>query len=732
MSRRLIFWLCTVAAIFAAGCGDVWNDPYPAAEQHKKILYESFNARPKHFDPAQSYAEDEAWFVYSTYETLYEYHYLKRPYTLVPNLAESMPTVSYRDADGNALPEDADPKRIAESIYEIRLRPGVLYQPHPAFAKDEQGRYRYTDLDDAKLGKREQITDFEYTGTREMTSEDFAYQIKRLIRPGLLESPGLSVLSTIVGLPELGKQLDADVAAGKIDPNGWIDLRKYPLRGVETPDPHLLRIHIKGKYPQFIYWFAMTFIVPLPWEAERFYGQPGMAKRELTLDMWPVGTGPFMLTRNKPLREIVLEKNPNFREQTYPCEGEAGDQEAGLLRDCGKRLPLIDGVRFAYEREAIPFWNKFLQGYYDFYASSRFAGMANFDTALQLQGGALSMTEEMEARGVALTTETEASVQYFFFNMLDPLYGDGGATPEARERARKLRRAVAIALDIEEYLTIVKNGLGIGMQGPVAPGLPGYKSGDAGLNHYLYRWHDGRPQRRSLDEARKLLAEAGYPDGRDAKTGEPLVLYFDGYDSFNRSRLELLTKQLKRINIQLVPRLTEWNRFQEKNLKGTFQFTFWGWNADYPDPENFLFQYYGPNSRAKADGANYTNYSNPEFDRLYEQFRDLDITADRQGLIDKMTELEQRDTPVAAGWHDQSFILTHAWVKNVKLAKLIRTNRKYIAIDPELRAASRAEWNRPARWPFAVLALLLAALAGLAWRHYRRHETAAALDGGAR
>jgi ABC-type transport system substrate-binding protein len=397
--RILVFHLLAAGVLLLGGCGETWNDPYPRGDRGKNYLYEFFNSRPKHLDPAQSYVEDEAWFVSSTYESLYEYHYLKRPYTLIPNLAQAMPTVSYLDAQGKVLPQDAAPERIAQSVYEIRLRPGIRYQPHPAFAKDEQGNYRYFDLDDAKLGGREQIGDFEFTGTRELTSEDLAYQIKRFVRPRL-ESPALSIFTQIVGLEALGKQLEADAAAGKIDPDGWIDLRKYALAGVETPDPLTLRIRLKGKYPQFIYWLATTFVVPMPWEAERFYAQPGMARRELTLDMWPVGTGPFMLTRNRPLRELLLERNPNFREQTYPCEGEPGDAAAGLLKDCGKRLPFVDGVRFSYERESIPFWNKFLQGYYDFYSSSRFAGMATFDAALQLQGGALSLTEGIDRKSV--------------------------------------------------------------------------------------------------------------------------------------------------------------------------------------------------------------------------------------------------------------------------------------------------------------------------------------------
>lgn len=714
--------LLASAVLMLGGCDAVWNSPYPADERDKLFLHEEFNSRPKHFDPVQSYVEDEAWFTYSIYETLFEFHYLKRPFELQPGLAAAMPKVSYLDKQGQPLPADAPAAQIAQSVYEIPLKAGVRFQPHPALARDGAGRLRYEGLDDAKLGGRTQITDFEFTGTRELVSEDFAYGIKRIARPKL-ESPSLELFKQILGFDELIAQLEADVKAGKADPDGWIDLRKYPLAGVETPDPHTLRIRLKGKYPQFIYWLAMPFSAPMPWEAEKFYAQPGMAKRELTLDMWPIGTGPFMLTRNRPLREILMERNPNFREQTYPCEGAPGDKERGLLDDCGKRLPMIDGVKFVYEKEATPFWNKFLQGYYDFYASTRFKTMASFDTALQMQGGGLSLSDAMKKQGIALKTEIEPATEYFFVNMLDPLIGDGGVTPKARERARKVRQAMAIAFDMEEYLSIMKNGLGIPMQGPIPPGIAGYKTGEAGINPYAFTWKNGRPKLRSIDEAKRLLAEAGYPNGRDVDTGEPLVINLDVYDVFKREQLEIVIKQMKRIDIQLVPRLTEWNRWQEMHRKGAAQLSFWGWNADYPDPENFLFLFYSKNSKAKFQGENVTNYNNPEFDKLFEQFRGMDVTADRQPIIDKMADLVRRDAPVLAGWHNEAFELSHSWLRNSMPVRMLHTNRKYLSLDVAKRNALSAQWNRPQLWPLVLVLAAIAALAALGVRHYRRHET---------
>lgn len=143
----------------------------------------------------------------------------------------------------------------------------------------------------------------------------------------------------VEGLRELGdalREADADT-----DREQWLDLRDIEFTGVQALDDHTLRIRVIGKYPQFKYWLAMTFVAPIPWEAERFYHQPGMAEQGLSLNTWPVGTGPYMLTESIPNRRHVLTRNPNFRGEPYPCEGEDGDAEQGLLADCGKTTPSL-------------------------------------------------------------------------------------------------------------------------------------------------------------------------------------------------------------------------------------------------------------------------------------------------------------------------------------------------------------------------------------------------------
>ena len=119
---------------------------------------------------------------------------------------------------------------------------------------------------------------------------------------------------------------------------------------------------------------------------------------------------------------------------------------------------------------------------------------------------------------------------------------------------------------------------------------------------------------------------------RDPETGGPLILYYDtpaaGPDS--KAMLQWYRKQLAKLGIELVIRATDYNRFQDKMLKGTAQIFQWGWNADYPDPENFLFLLYGPNAKVGRNGENAANYKNPEYDALFEQVKNMDNGPERQ------------------------------------------------------------------------------------------------------
>lgn len=680
--------------LLLAGCdGAVWNDPYPAADAGKSIFYTAFTERPKHLDPVQAYSENEYVFLAQIYQPPLQYHYLKRPYQLTPQAASALPVVCYLDRNGRLLPDSASDAQVAFSQYEIHLRPGLNYQPHPALARDAAGGLRYAALNEAALDGIETLADFGESGTRPVQAADYVYQIKRLAHPDL-HSPIFGVMAEyIVGLKDYADTLKA---ARKQQPQGWLDLNRFPLPGVEVVDAQTYRIKVQGKYPQFAYWLAMPFFAPMPWEAEQFYAQPGMKERNLTLDWWPLGSGPYYLSENNPNQRMVLSRNPHYGGETYPAEGEPGDREAGLLAEAGKPLPLIDQVVFTLEKETIPYWNKFLQGYYD----SSGISSDSFDQAVQVSvGGETNVSDEMKAQGIALSTSVATTTMYVGFNWLDPVVGGHS------ERARKLRQAIAIAVDFEEFISIFANGRGIAAQSPIPPGIFGYREGEAGINPYVYDWAEGAPKRKSIAQAKRLLAEAGYPDGLDAKSGQPLVIHLDTTATGvgNKSRLDWLRKQFDKLNVQLVVRSTDYNRFQDKVRRGDTQLFYFGWNADYPDPENFLFLLHSQQGKVKYGGENASNYSNPEFDRLFERMKNMANGAERQRIIDQMLEIVRRDSPWLWGHHPKDYVLHHGWLYNSKPNKMANNNLKYLRIDAAQRQHLRRQWNQPYYWPLGIL-----------------------------
>jgi len=709
-----------VSVLLCAGCGDrPLNDPYPQTQAEQNILYTAFTERPKHLDPARSYSEDEARYVAQIYEPLLQYHYLKLPYTLEPLTAAAMPQVSYLDRDLKPLSEGAPEQAIAFSEYDIQLKPGIRFQPHPAFAQTPDGRLRYHSLTEAELRGIKTIADFAETGSRELTAFDYLYGIKRLVHPQLHSPIGELMQEHIVGLKTLSDTIEKDFRASA-DKTGFFDIRPYTLEGVTVIDPRHFKIRLNGKYPQFRYWLAMTFFAPVPWEADAFYNQAGLRAKNISMDWYPVGTGAYRLTENNPNRRIVLERNPNYHDDFYPAEGSSEDAKAGLLQDAGKKLPFIDKVVCILEKETIPYWNKFLQGYFDASGLSS----DNFDQAISFAGqGGPELTPEMREKKIRLETDVEASVFYMGFNMLDPVVGGYS------EAQSKLRRAIAIAVDYDEFIAIFANGRGVIGQGALPPGIFGYQEGQAGVNPYVFEWADGAPRRKSLDEAKKLLAEAGYPDGVDTKTGKSLVLYYDvtaaGADS--KSSLNWYRKQFAKLGIQLVLRTTDYNQFQQKIAAGNAQLFTWGWNADYPDPENFFFLLYGPNAKVGAGGENAGNYKNPEYDKLFERMRNMDDGPDRQAIIDQMQAILRHDSPWLFGYHPMKFALYHDWYRNQAPNLMARNRTKYQRIDARRRAELRAEWNRPVYWPLllGVVIVLVAVLP--AWLSYRKRQRATAL-----
>jgi ABC-type transport system substrate-binding protein len=714
--QRFAGWLAAgLCAALLAGCNNSpWAD---GAEGSNTVFSAMIENTPRHVDPTASYWSNDTLVTYQVYEPPYGYHYLKRPFELVPKSAAKVVQPIYLDKDGHRLPDDAPADQIAESVYDVPIKPGILYQPHPCFAKDEQGRYRYHNMKPGELGDWRTPLDFPHMATRELVAEDFVYAIKRHATTRIT-TPIFGIFSEyVIGLKDYGeliKREDAKLREG-LDPASldkpFLDFRRWPLAGASAPEKHLLRIRIKGKYPQWKYWMQMTFLSPVPWEADAFYAQPGMAERGMSLDQWPVGTGPYMVTEFLKDRRIVMKRNPNYRGEPYPCEGTDEDRKRGLLADCGKKTPFIDTIVATVERESTPMRNKFREGYYDLEVFER-TDMGKAYLVEMMDSD--EVREDYERKGFNFPQYNDVNSYIIGFNMIDPVLG-GGDTAEGKARARKLRQAISIALDWDEYSKVFPKKAGATAMSPLPQGIYGSREGTPeGIDPVVYKLVDGKPVRRSIDEARQLMVEAGYPNGRDAKTGQPLVLNYDYYAPPTPERkpeIDWVVKQFRKIDIQLEVRATDNNQFQDKVRKGKHQVFWSGWNADYPDAENFLFLFYGPNAKSVSDGENTANYQNPEYDKLFNRLKTLDDGPEKQAVIDKMVHILQDDAPWSMGFYPYASAAVQGWIGNSKPAILIRDHGRYLRLDAAQRAQKLAEWNRPVFWP--VLLLLALAIAGV-------------------
>lgn len=707
---KQIVLICLVS-LLVSGCGEsVWNNPHVAQNQDVKVMYSNFTLRPKYLDPARSFSSEESDFIDQIYEPPLQYNYLKRPYELEPSTITRMPTLTYQDQNGEPLPADAS--NPAYSVYWFELKRGIQYQPHPAFAKNDNGERVY-DFNTHEEGESFQtLKDFTQSGTKELIADDYIYQIKRIADPKR-SAPLRGLLSQYIdGMSELTEEITE--VRKNLGEHEWLDLRTLKMRGLTKLDDHHFTIRLKGKYPQFTYWLAFHFFAPIPWQVDYFYHLPGLPERNITLQWHPVGTGAYMMTENNPNAQIVLERNPNFHHQAYPSEGEGSDVSNGLLEAKGKKLPFIDKYVFRLEKEAIPTWTKFLQGYYDRSGISR----DSFDQAVSVQAAGIGLSDEMIEKDISMQQVVTPSTYYMGFNMLDSVVGGYS------EKARKLRQAIAIAYDTDEYIKIFLNGRGQTGMSPIPPGIFGFQEGEKGLLDTVFEWQEQQAKRKSVNDARRLLAEAGYPEGRNEETGEPLVLNLDTTSgSTSKAQLSWMAKQFKKLGIQLNVRATDYNRFKGKMETGNAQLYFWGWLADYPDPENFLFLLYGPNAQVDSkSGVNSANYKNTDYDRLFEKMRQLPNNQQRADIIQKMMSILAQDSPWGMIYHAYEYNLSHGWVSNFKPHGISKANLKYYDIDTKKRQEMQAMWNKPVIWPLLLVFIITITLIVPGYLTYQRRQ----------
>lgn len=477
---------------------------------------------------------------------------------------------------------------------------------------------------------------------RELTAEDFIYSWKRLADVRNKPKGYWVFEGRIAGLDDFHKRS----AAGKVDYD-------EPIEGLKALDPYTLQIQLTEPYPQLLWILTMDYTFAVPREAVEHYGEEFLNN--------PVGTGPFLLKSWRRNYRIEYVRNPNYHLDLYPRHGEPQDEAADLLEDAGRPLPLLDRIVEYMIADDSTEWLKFLAGELASSGISR----SNFDAVITAQR---DLTPELKRRGIRLFKVPRMYTTYIGFNMDDPVVGACG-DPEEDQKRRKLRQALHCAVDIDKWIEFYNHRM-IPAKGCIPPGVAGYRE-DKPL-----------PYKFDLERAARLLAEAGYPNGTDPKTGRKLRLTLEigtAADPEARQSVDLLASFFAQIGVELKPSYNNWPEFLKKLERKQAQMFQLGWVIDYPDAENFLQLFY---SRNVSPGPNHTNYKNPEFDRLYEIIRTLQDSPERTALYMQMDELIVRDAPWIFLTHPLSFGLFQPWLKNFKPHDFPYPNAKFYKVNP--------------------------------------------------
>ncbi|MFP6669458.1 MAG: ABC transporter substrate-binding protein [Pirellulales bacterium] len=482
---------------------------------------------------------------------------------------------------------------------------------------------------------------------RKMVAADVIYSWKRLADSDVSLKNWWLLEKTIKGLDA---HRDAFTAAKKADRAAKFDY-DAPIEGMEIINDHEFKITLTEKVQRFLWTLAMFQMSILPREAVEKYG--------IKFGRHPVGTGPFKMAEDGwiPQKSMSLTRNPNYHECYYPSEWMPEDEALGLHKAAGQRIPFVDGVEVTFFTQDQPLWLSFRAGKLDFSRVPK----DNFGEAFNKRTKKLKPSFRKE--GIVDHAVPQLDFIYYGFNMEDELLG--GYTDEKRA----LRQAISLALDWEERNDIFYNNVCQIYDGMIPPGLNGYPQGGEGP--VSYRGPD-------LERARELLAKAGYPGGE----GLPTIDYYTSIEGPGKEMAEMTMKQLRKIGINLNPRLDVFSAFDEKLKNRKCGFFSLAWHSDYPDAENNLALFY---SRNKSPGANNFIYDNPEFDKLYEQIRSMPKSDDRTKIIERMRDMVLEDAPFCGSLARTRYYLVNPWLKNCKPSEDFQNWWKYLDLDESRR-----------------------------------------------
>ncbi|MCC7300800.1 MAG: hypothetical protein IT583_06950, partial [Verrucomicrobia bacterium] len=356
---------------------------------------------------------------------------------------------------------------------------------------------------------------------RELTAEDFVYSIKRVADLKNASSGFWAFNGRVAGLDEFRAASSGD------SPTDY----SAPVEGLRAPDRYTFQIQLKEAYPQLLWILAMNYAFAVPREAVEFYGNNFINH--------PVGTGPYILESSKSNYRVEFIRNPKWAEtgriELYPTTGTEEARAAGLLDDAGKQIPFIDRIVQYVADDPTTAWMMFLSGQFSYGTISR-------DNWSAVITPSRDLAADMKEQGGSLLSSPTLYLSYIGFNLDDPVVG----------KNKKLRQALSCAFN-PELLVQYYNGRVTPVYGPLPDPLAGFKSKPTDYSF-------------NLEKAKRLLAEAGYPNGIDPATGRRLELTLELGDAApdTRQSVELMVGMIDKIGIVLKASYNNWPAFLDK------------------------------------------------------------------------------------------------------------------------------------------------------------------------
>lgn len=453
---------------------------------------------------------------------------------------------------------------------------------------------------------------------RSVRAADMIYSLKRLA-DRKVSSPGSWLVDDII------KGMRAFVEASM--QNSPTDYT-MDVVGLKALDEHTLQIELTQPTQQFIWYFAMCYTAAVPYEAVEYYGAD--------FGNQAVGTGAYQLESWQRNHQMTFTRKESWH---------GWHKGPAAFDPAGEMVP-FDRVVYRVIDDVSTQWLCFLAGELDFLGS---IARDNWDVVVNADG---ELDESLQARGIQIFSIPSMEVFYVGLNMDDPVLGSN----------LKLRQALNCAFDSARWVRFFNNRA-MPCDGPIPPGIVGRLE-----TPFAYDF--------DLEKAVRLLAEAGYPDGIDPKTGKRLALTIDlGRTSQEtRESTELMVSFYDRIGISLQPHFHNWPVFLQRVSNRQSQMFFIGWIGDYPDAENFMQLFYGKNV---SPGPNRANYINPELDRLYELAGQTTDESARNRLWAQAQEIVREECPWIFQYYRKTYTLCNDRLFNYRPTDFPYATEKY-------------------------------------------------------